>query len=325
MKGIFKNNKTALVLGGGGARGIAHIAVIEYLENLGIPVNQVVGCSIGSIIGAAHCCGTLQQLKDDFLSMDRSRVRSLFDPVFPRYGLLEGRKAMDYLKNFVPDDINIEDLPVPLAIVATDLYNARTVVFTRGNLHQAIRASISIPGIFEPVRFRDSWLIDGGATNPLPINVARKLGAGITIAVNLNGKIEHESMARYYRKLDEATDMVVNEEPVEYMKKSRKLTMDNIARQSAAWLRTLEQWLRFDSRGDDPHIFDTVARTVDIMGYTATRLMLKYEKPTVLVEPDVEKIGILEFERAQQALTEGFLAIDSHRRYLVKKVLPRVS
>jgi NTE family protein len=318
---LFRKKKTALVLGSGGAKGVAHIAVIEYLEKMNINVDMCVGASIGSVIGAVYGCGNLMELKEDLLGFTKSRMRSLLDPVFPRSGLLEGKKIMKYLEQFIPKDTNIEDLPFPMAIAATDFYNARTVAFTRGNLLQAVRASISIPGIFVPVKFRDTWLIDGGVTNPLPINLARHLGADFTVAVNLNGTVGAGQMKSYYKKFDDQTDLIV--EGWETKKKSSKELAMEKPPVRADWLKAMEGWLSFHS-SDNPHIFDTVARTVDIMGYTTTRLMLKYEKPTVLIEPDVLDIGILEFEKTSQGLTEGFLAADAARRILKKKIASKV-
>jgi NTE family protein len=312
--------KMGLVLGSGGAKGLAHISTIEYLENMEIPVHLMVGSSIGAIIGAVYAAGNLKRMKTDLLNFDRSRVISLMDPVFPRSGLIEGKEVMKFMMNYIPRDLNLEDLPFPFAVVATDYYNAGTVVFTRGNVLEAVRASISIPGIFIPVKYRDTFLIDGGVSNPLPVNVAKRMGASVTIAVNLNGRVYREDIKDYYRSFDEETDMVLEPKDIEILEEESSFRMDDSSPKGGSWLGTVNHWLRMDRSGGYPNIFEVITRSIDIMGYVNTRLVLKYTRPTVLIEPDVLQFGVMEFNRASQILTEGFLATDAKRSELKSRV-----
>jgi NTE family protein len=312
--------KMGLVLGSGGAKGLAHISTIEYLENMEIPVHLMVGSSIGAIIGAVYAAGNLKRMKTDLLNFDRSRVISLMDPVFPRSGLIEGKEVMKFMMNYIPRDLNLEDLPFPFAVVATDYYNAGTVVFTRGNVLEAVRASISIPGIFIPVKYRDTFLIDGGVSNPLPVNVAKRMGASVTIAVNLNGRVYREDIKDYYRSFDEETDMVLEPKDIEILEEESSFRMDDSSPKGGSWLGTVNHWLRMDRSSGYPNIFEVITRSIDIMGYVNTRLVLKYTRPTVLIEPDVLQFGVMEFNRASQILTEGFLATDAKRSELKSRV-----
>ena len=150
---FFKKKKVGLVLGSGGSKGIAHIAVIEYLESLEIPVSLISGSSIGALIAAVYASGSIQELKRDVMKMNRREVRSYFDPVFPFSGLMEGRKLKEFLARYIPVDAKIEDLRIPIGVVATDLYSGNAVVLRTGNVIDAVRASISIPGVFVPVKY----------------------------------------------------------------------------------------------------------------------------------------------------------------------------
>ncbi len=311
--------KMGLVLGSGGAKGLAHISTIEYLENMNIPIHLMVGSSIGAIIGAVYAAGNLKRLKTDLLNFDRSRLISLMDPVFPRSGLIEGREVMKFMMNYIPDDLNLEDLPLPFAIVATDYYNAGTVVFTKGNVLEAVRASISLPGIFIPVKYRNTFLIDGGVSNPLPVNVAKRMGASVTVAVNLNGRVDRD-IREYYRSFDEGTDMVLEPRDLQILEEESSFRMEEESSKGGSWLRTVNHWLRMDRGSGYPNIFEVISRSIDIMGYVNTRLVLQYTRPTVLIEPDVLQYGVMEFNRASQILTEGFLAADAKRSELKSKI-----
>ena len=193
---IFKNKKVGLALGSGGSKGMAHIAVIEYLEALGIQVRMISGASIGAVIGAVYAAGSLPQLKKDLQRMQRREMMSYFDIVFPKSGLLEGKRIVEFLKKYISEKATFDDLRIPLGVVATDLYNGQPVVLKSGRVLDAVRASISIPGVFVPVSYNETLLVDGGVANPLPIDVVRGMGANITIAVNLHPTVQTKIMRK---------------------------------------------------------------------------------------------------------------------------------
>ena len=187
MNILKSKRKVSLVLGSGGARGLVQIGVIRSLEKKGYEIDEVVGCSIGALIGAAYVEGRLQQLEDWMLSINRSMIFKLLDFTNPRFGLLKGERVFESLKDIFPDK-NIEDMDIPFRAIATDIKNEREVVFEKGSVYKAIRASIAIPAVFTSVLSDDISLVDGGVVNPLPINFVKRKRRNIVVAVNLDGK-----------------------------------------------------------------------------------------------------------------------------------------
>lgn len=177
----------AIVLGSGGARGWAHVGVLQALDELGIRPSIVTGTSIGAIIGAFYAAGALDVADNLAEHLDWKQMARLFFEVnLPRSGLLEGRRIMELLQTNIPVS-RIEDLQLRYAAVATTLTTHQEVVLKRGNLFSAIRASISIPGVFMPIELeKGKWVIDGALINPLPVSVARSLGATKIIGVDVN-------------------------------------------------------------------------------------------------------------------------------------------
>ncbi len=187
MNFLKSKRKVSLVLGSGGARGLVQIGVIRQLEAMGYEIDEVVGCSIGSLIGAAYVEGKLTELEDWMRVLTKRQVFRLMDFTNPKFGLLKGVRVFESLKEIFPDK-DIEDMRIPFRAVATDLKNEREMIFDRGSVYQAIRASIAIPGVFTSIE-SDEWnLVDGGVLNPLPINYVKRKRRNIIIAVNLDGK-----------------------------------------------------------------------------------------------------------------------------------------
>ena len=164
----------ALVLSSGGARGLAHIGVIEELEAHGYRITSIAGCSMGALIGGVYAAGKLTEFREWMKTVDRKKMLELTDFSLSLNHLVKGKRIIEAIMEFVPD-VPIEDLPIPYNAVATDLKNGREVVFSRGSLFEAIRASISLPSFYEPVERDEMILIDGGVINPIPLNrVSRK-------------------------------------------------------------------------------------------------------------------------------------------------------
>ncbi|GHE45047.1 patatin-like phospholipase family protein [Sphingobacterium griseoflavum] len=185
MQNFETPEKISLVLGSGGARGLTHIGVIQYLVAHGYEIDEVVGCSIGALVGAAYACNRVQQLGDWMKTLTKAQVFKLMDFTNPRYGLLKGERVLTILQD-VFEDVLIEDLPFKYTAVATDLEREEEVLFMDGSIYSAIRASIAIPGVFKGVLQGNRFLVDGGVLNPLPLNHVSKRGNTV-IAVNLDG------------------------------------------------------------------------------------------------------------------------------------------
>ncbi|MCH8014537.1 MAG: patatin-like phospholipase family protein [Candidatus Dadabacteria bacterium] len=176
--------KLGLALGGGGAKGFAHLGVLEVLTEAGIEFDVVAGTSIGALIGAVYVSGNLDKLKRYAINIGITDIPFLLGPTWPKGGLFSGSYVDKLIDEFVQLE-NIEDLKKPFAAVCVDLNNAEVVTFTKGNLKRAIRASTSIPGIFKPVIFEDKLLVDGGVLESVPVQAVHNLGADFVVAVDL--------------------------------------------------------------------------------------------------------------------------------------------
>lgn len=180
-----KKRRVALVLGGGGARGIAHIGAIGELERRGFEIAAVAGTSMGALVGGMYAAGHLEPFREWMCALDRYKVFSLVDFAFSSEGLVKGDRVIAAMKELVPD-VRIERMPLPFAAVAADLLTGREVVLDSGGLYDAIRASISIPSVFRPVRRDGMVLIDGGTVNPLPLNRVRREEGDVLVAVDVS-------------------------------------------------------------------------------------------------------------------------------------------
>ncbi|MGC8865873.1 MAG: patatin-like phospholipase family protein [Bacteroidales bacterium] len=178
--------KAALVLSSGGARGFAHIGAIRVLRNYGFEISSVAGTSMGALVGGIFAAGRLDVYTHWMATLDKKSMLSLVDFTISPEGIIKGHKVLEEMQAMIPD-MNIEDLPIPFTAVATDIHNRSERVFDTGSLYEAIRASISIPGVFTPVKSDGMVLVDGGVVNPLPINRVKRTHGDILIAVDVNG------------------------------------------------------------------------------------------------------------------------------------------
>lgn len=184
----------ALVLGSGGARGLAHVGVIETLVELGYRIDYISGCSMGALVGGAYAAGRLDAYREWAVSLERRDIVSLLDFAFGWQGLFKGEKVIGVLRELIGAQ-NIEDLAIGYTAVATDLYDQREVWLNRGPLFDAIRASIAIPSLLTPWRYQGRLLVDGGLLNPVPIAPALNHATDLIVAVNLNGARRHRASA----------------------------------------------------------------------------------------------------------------------------------
>ena len=196
-------------MGGGGARGIAHIGVIEALEAAGYEIASVAGTSMGALVGGMYAAGHLEEFREWLCSMDRYKVLSMVDLAFSSEGLVKGNRVMKALKELVPE-VRIEHLPLPFAAVAADLLTGREVVFDHGGLYDAIRSSISIPSVFQPMRMGDMVLIDGGTVNPLPLNRVRRRSGELLVAVDVSASFsaQERSSVNYYKLITSSSEIM---------------------------------------------------------------------------------------------------------------------
>lgn len=185
--------RVALVLGSGGARGLAHIGAIEALEERGYTISSIAGCSMGSIIAGMYAAGQLKEAKEWFLQVDKQLILRMMDiNLLSGNSLVKGERIIQELEKVVPDR-PIEELNIPCTIVASDMINTEEVVFRSGSLFEAVRASISIPLFFQPVQKDGRLLIDGGILNPLPLHVIERTEGDILVAMDISGKDSMET------------------------------------------------------------------------------------------------------------------------------------
>jgi NTE family protein len=187
--GVFlnkdKRKKVGLALGGGYARGLAHIGVLEVLEREGIPIDLISGTSIGALIGALYAKEKDAALiKKQATQLDWIGMTSLVDLILPKSGFIGGKRVTNLLRRFI-GDVQFKDLEIPFACVATDIISGEEVVIDEGSVLEAIRASISIPVIFKVAKTNGRYLVDGGLVNQVPVSVAKKMGADFIIAVDI--------------------------------------------------------------------------------------------------------------------------------------------
>lgn len=288
--------RIGLALGSGSARGWSHIGVIEALLEAGIEPDIVCGTSMGALVGAAHAAGKLSELGEWAETVNWREVVRLLDPRLLRGGLIDGRQIVRFMHRFGISG-PIEDLAIPFAAVATDLATGEEVVLTRGPLDDAVRASIALPGIFSPGVIDDRWLLDGGLVNPVPVSACRALGADVVIAVNLNGI--HLRQRRSVATLAERTAA---------SRKTRRDFLKRIEEQMPPAIRVQAALIapRLLPTGTaSPGYFDVLASSIYIMQDQITRVRLAAERPQVVLNPNLRNVGLLEFNRAKEAVAAG--------------------
>ena len=293
----------ALVMGSGSSRGWAHIGAIEALEEEGIPIDFISGCSIGSYVGAIYASGSLASLKDFVVRMDGKKVFSYFDVVFPRSGLLDGTKKVSELFSMHTSVQRFSELDIPVMMVATDLERGEKVVLKSGSLLQALRATMSVPGLFAPARVKGRWLVDGGMVDPVPVGVARATEADVVIAVDLNSGIASRRMKK--PKVEEI-DATAPEDSKSKSELLTKLT-DYYETAETNFKNKISELLGRDT--NMPDIIDTVMTSINIMQERITRINLAVDPPDVLIQPRLGTLKIMDFDQVEQTIEEGYIGV----------------
>jgi NTE family protein len=283
----------ALVLSGGGARGYAHIGAIKVLVQHGFNITSIAGTSMGALVGGIYATGQLLQFEEWILSLDIMEVLKLTDFSISKKGLVKGKKVIDRIKQIVPDR-SIEDLPIPFCAVATDIINGTEVVFTKGNLYDAIRASISIPTVFQPLRIDGQYLVDGGLLNPVPVNRVKRHKGDMLVVVNVCAPIP------YVKKKDENEKIPVKRHLEQINLIQRKL--DNIIP---------------TKKDEDIGIFNLTNRSIGTMMRRISELTLEKHHPDLSINISRESFSIYDFYKAKEIIQEGELAaLDALQQYV---------
>jgi NTE family protein len=302
--------RVGLALGSGAARGWSHIGVIEALVEAGIEPDIVCGCSIGALVGAACVAGELPALKDFAQSLTWREIARLLDVRLSGGGLIAGQEIIAFLRK-LNISAEIASYSKPFAAVATDLETGREIWLREGPIEEAVRASISIPGILSPARGAGRWLIDGGLVNPVPVSVCRALGADLVIAVNLNGDL----VGRHGVNYDEGTGGSGGGAPPEFLTRLADQMPNAWREHASAILPKL-----VSPSPTSPGYFEVLMTAIDIMQDHITRARLAGEPPHVMLTPRLRHIRLLEFNRAAEAMAEG-RAVVNHALPLLRRYL----
>lgn len=289
----------ALVLGSGGARGLAHIGAIEALEERGYKITSIAGCSMGSIIAGMYAAGQLKEAKEWFLSVDKQLILRMMDiNLLSGNSLVKGQRIIEELEKVVPDR-PLEELNIPCTIVATDMIHSDEVVFRTGSLFEAVRASISIPLFFKPVQIGKRLLIDGGILNPLPLHVIERTPGDILVAADISGK---DSMP-----IEEAYEPIDVEGKLAEVKKSGIPVPKSWERQIRLWGRRVDRIMeqRAKDLGRKVSFVSLLDRMSDIQIQQNTLLSLRLTPPDVHAVMRQYAYNTFDFDKAEQIIADG--------------------
>ena len=277
MAELIKAKNVALALSSGGARGLAHIGAIEEFEAQGYHISSIAGCSMGALIGGVYAAGKLNEFREWMKTIDRKKMLGLIDFSLSLNHIVKGTRIIEAIMEFVPD-VNIEDLPIPYCAVATDLKAGREVLFCKGSLFKAIRASISLPSFYEPIQRDDMILIDGGIINPLPLNRVKRQSGDILVGVDVSG---HDYKAQW-EELHRLTAMQKSDASL----KTKILDMlipDNI----------------------EFNYYTVLSRASSLMIRQNSILMAQLMNPDILIDIQMNRYGTFDFDKSEKLIAIG--------------------
>ena len=277
MTDKLQKKDIALALSSGGARGLAHIGVIEELESQGYRITSIAGCSMGALIGGVYAAGKLEEFREWMKTVDRKKMLELTDFSLSLNHIVKGTRIIKAIMEFVPD-VLIEDLPIPYCAVATDWVSGREVVIDKGSLFEAIRASISLPSFYEPVRRDGMILIDGGVVNPIPMNRVKRQEGDLLVGVDVSG---HD-----YKSQWEKMNKLAERQKHDKSLKAKLLDMiipDNI----------------------EFNYYTLLSRTSSIMIRQNSLLMAQLTKPDILIDIQMSRYGSFDYDKSERLITIG--------------------
>ena len=267
----------ALALSSGGARGLAHIGVIEELEAQGYHITSMAGCSMGALIGGVYAAGKLEEFRDWMKTIDKKKMLELTDFSLSLNHLVKGTRIIKAIMEFVPD-VRIEDLPIPYCAVATDWISGREVVIDKGSLFEAIRASISLPTFYEPVRRDGMILIDGGVVNPIPMNRVQRHEGDLLVGVDVSG---HDYKAQWEKMQKQA-------EKQKHDKSLKAKLLDMIIPDNIEF-----------------NYYTLLSRTSSIMIRQNSLLMAQLTKPDILIDIQMSRYGSFDYDKSEKIVAIG--------------------
>lgn len=289
----MKKKDVALVLSSGGAKGFAHVGVINALKRNGFDIHSVAGASMGSLIGGLYATGELDNFVDFMEGLDFREMMKMVDITLGNKGLIKGDKVIAQLKELIPDR-NIEDLNIPFCAIATDIVTGEEKIFTSGKLYDAIRASISIPTVFTPHIIDGHHFVDGGVVNPIPVNRVKRKRRDIVVAVNVNAMIPVEKKPepkKAQRKYPEQLKLLIEK-------------IENIVPKNHT---------------DHIGIFNLTNKSLNLMLNQISELTLKLDPPDIQIDLPVDAFGMFDFYKAKEIIESGDIAAEKAIKKYLKK------
>ncbi|MCK4799220.1 MAG: patatin-like phospholipase family protein [Spirochaetes bacterium] len=299
--------KIGLALGSGSARGLAHIGVLKVLKKEGIPIDLIVGTSMGALVGGIYASGVSpEEIENIALGLDWKKLGGLIDFVIPVSGFINGLKIKELITTLIKKD-KLENLEIPFLTISTDIKTGEEVIINQGSLVEAIRASISIPGIFSPVKYENRFLIDGGLSNPVPIDVAKKMGMDVVIAINViaePGVEKKEDKNIFSEKINDGFQFIQQNSLIKKIKDSK--IKDILTK-----IFPNKNNVKFSNQSKDekkelmPNIISVMAQTFKIAEEKIVKLSLKGQKDAIIIQPDVWNTNFFDFTNASQCILAG--------------------
>lgn len=291
---LRRPRRLGVALGAGGARGLAHVGVLQTLNEAGVSIGAIAGTSSGALVGAVYAAGQLENFERRMRDVRWNEVLSLFDPALPRSGLVSAARA---LERFAPGlgDWRIEDLPIPFAAIAVDLVTGREIAIREGRLFDAIRASITVPGIFVPRLSSGQLLVDGALRNPVPVSALAELGADVRVAVNLHHRPVRE--------------LSISRRPSTGRRAALRTRLSDLFEEGVARLRGRprseepeEELVESEAL---PNLFEILTASMSVLEYELAQHRLARERVDVLIEPALDGIRAYDFHKAARAIQAG--------------------
>jgi len=285
-----EQRKVALVLSSGGARGLAHIGVIEGLEAHGYAINSIAGSSIGALVGAFYACGQLDTYKNWVIGLDRMDVFKLIDFTFSVQGFIRGEKIFKTLEAVIPD-CNIEDMNIPFRAIATDLNNKKEVVVDKGSMYGAIKASVAIPMVIRPVEHSGRQLIDGAVINPVPVDRVPRTPGDWLVVSNVNAPIPYVPPGDNSNKWKKERDNYLSKLNAFRLKWGKLLPGTSTTNEKLGY-------------------FEVMSRSIDLMQDRMTELMLQHYTPDLRIDLSRDAGQTFEFYKAAELIDAGRKALE---------------
>ncbi len=274
------SKSVALVLSSGGARGVAHIGVIEALQEAGYTISAIAGSSMGAVVGGVYAAGRLPDYKKWVCELDKLDVFKLLDFTLSTQGFVRGERVFNEMKKFI-EDRELEDLNIPFKAIATDIINKKEIVFDKGSLYTALRASAAIPSVLKPSIINNVEVVDGGVLNPIPVQHVARNGEDMLIVSDVNADVEN------------------------HMPRQRKEEKTRLA-------PLMEKWNSLFTNGNNSSktkrlsIFDLFARSVDLMQDRISDYIIEYHKPDVVIKMSRDICSTFEFYRSKELIEYGY-------------------